>query len=360
MKTTWFYPMVWLAFTKGFTCFEIICCDDFSAESSAFHWDKFVEWLFGHHGLRRSVAGSIPGPKLVGLPRLAVHVCFQQWVRLFSVWKRGIPKTLALRVVTQCRWVDSLTRRLQPRRATHHWFFVALSEKGKDHLWSRWSFYLLCVARNPKPRSRTSMRVAECATAGVNTTAKTDAWHGLSIRQTFCADLLKVPVRECRADVPAFTGWFEFGECCMQNATAVERLGHKFRLFTIQMAANEAVMSSPTSCLLLDMKWVNYINLPWRWQNAVCSMCLFIGISWNSKFTKNEKRQRDSAARVCAPKCESLFSQIQLGHEKRMFLPAHKSYPPLIPCCSVGKRKRPCLSFYQVKLEFDNCASRSL
>ena len=50
------------------------------------------------------------------------------------------------------------------------------------------------------------MRVAECATAGVNTTAKTDAWHGLSIRQTFCADLLKVTVREFRADVPAFTG----------------------------------------------------------------------------------------------------------------------------------------------------------
>ena len=54
----------------------------------------------------------------------------------------------------------------------------------------------------------------------------------------------------------------------MQNATAVERLGHKFRLFTIQMAANEAVMSSPTSCLLLDMKWVNYINLPCRWQKC--------------------------------------------------------------------------------------------
>ena len=45
-------------------------------------------------------------------------------------------------------------------------------------------------------------------------------------------------------------------------------LGHKFRLFTIQMAANEAVMSSPTSCLLLDMKWVNYINLPCRWQKC--------------------------------------------------------------------------------------------
>ena len=45
----------------------------------------------------------------------------------------------------------------------------------------------------------------------------------------------------------------------MRNATAVERLGHKFRLFTIQMAANEALMNSPASCLLLDMKWVN----PW-------------------------------------------------------------------------------------------------
>ena len=33
----------------------------------------------------------------------------------------------------------------------------------------------------------------------------------------------------------------------------------KFRVFTIQMAANEAVMNSPASCLLLDMKWVN----PW-------------------------------------------------------------------------------------------------
>ena len=74
MKTTWFYPMVGLAFTMGFTCFEIICCDDFSAESSAFHWDKFVEWLFGHHGVRRSIGGSIPGTKLVGLPRLAVVV----------------------------------------------------------------------------------------------------------------------------------------------------------------------------------------------------------------------------------------------------------------------------------------------
>ena len=73
MKTTWFYPMVWFAFTMGFTCFEIICCDDFSAESSAFHWDKFVEWLFGHHGVRRSIGGSIPGTKLVGLPRLAVR-----------------------------------------------------------------------------------------------------------------------------------------------------------------------------------------------------------------------------------------------------------------------------------------------
>ena len=76
MKTTWFYPMVWLAFTMGFTCFEIICCDDFSAESSAFHWDKFVEWLFGHHGVRRSIGGSIPGTKLVGLPRLAVEITY--------------------------------------------------------------------------------------------------------------------------------------------------------------------------------------------------------------------------------------------------------------------------------------------
>ena len=78
MKTTWFYPTVWLAFTMGFTCFEIICCDDFSAESSAFPWDKFVEWLFGHHGVRRSIGGSIPGTKLVGLPRLAVDTQTQK------------------------------------------------------------------------------------------------------------------------------------------------------------------------------------------------------------------------------------------------------------------------------------------
>ena len=58
----------------GFTCFEMICCDDFSDESSAFHWDKFLEWLFGHHGVRRSIGGSIPGTKLVGLPRLAVSI----------------------------------------------------------------------------------------------------------------------------------------------------------------------------------------------------------------------------------------------------------------------------------------------
>ena len=86
MKTTWFYPMVWLAFTMGFTCFEIICCDDFSAESSAFHWDKFVEWHFGHHGVRRSIGGSIPGTKLVGLPRLAVLVLtFHPWA--FDLWR---------------------------------------------------------------------------------------------------------------------------------------------------------------------------------------------------------------------------------------------------------------------------------
>ena len=48
---------------------------------------------------------------------------------------RIIPKTLALRVVAQCRWIDSLTRRLLPRRAIHHCFFAALSEKGKDDVW---------------------------------------------------------------------------------------------------------------------------------------------------------------------------------------------------------------------------------
>ena len=73
----------------------------------------------------------------------------------------------------------------------------------------------------------------------VNTTAKTDAWHGLSIRQTFCDGLLKVPVREFRADLPAFTGpfwrfvwggtlwlafWLEFGVFCIRLQPSLQVL----------------------------------------------------------------------------------------------------------------------------------------
>ena len=73
----------------------------------------------------------------------------------------------------------------------------------------------------------------------VNTTAKTDAWHGLSIRQTFCDGLLKVPVREFRADLPAFTGpfwrfvwggtlwlafWLEFGGFCIRLQPSLQVL----------------------------------------------------------------------------------------------------------------------------------------
>ena len=68
----------------------------------------------------------------VGFNKSASLSCWRTWasssVRKFQHWD-------ALRVVTQCRWVDSLTRRLLPRRAIHHGFFAALSEKGKDHVW---------------------------------------------------------------------------------------------------------------------------------------------------------------------------------------------------------------------------------
>ena len=73
---------------------------------------------------------------------LGLHVCFQFSAVVSTLFcakarrrSRIIPKTLALSVVTQSRWVDSLTRRLLPRRAIHHGFFAALSEKGKDHVW---------------------------------------------------------------------------------------------------------------------------------------------------------------------------------------------------------------------------------
>ena len=86
---------------------------------------------------------------------LGLRVCFQFSAvvsTLFCVKARRrsriIPKTLALSVVTQCRWVDSPTRRLLPRRAIPHGFLCCSVGKRKR---SCLTFYLLRVARNPKP-----------------------------------------------------------------------------------------------------------------------------------------------------------------------------------------------------------------
>ena len=103
-----------------------------------------------------------------------------------------------------------------------------------------------------------------------------------------------------------------------------------------------------------------HINLPWRWQNPLCSS---LNVSFQSmiphadawlNFTKNETHHRDPAARVSTPIFARIFFEMQLRCKKRM---------PLIREWPMPKTKFILALLGRmgaIKLDGDNCTSRSL